>query len=141
MVAETSGRHRGYGKPRSDAGIACQAAAVGRDGSHGKCFGLNNGIRCCDQNCFFRIGSCKLSHCCESIFEDRSSGNPHATFYWSRRGGSRLWRTRWRLPWGLPLSRFRSTNLRTACCEKVSANFNSLYPCESCETAKNQKFP
>ena len=45
----------------------------------------DSGIRCCDQSCFFRTGSYRLSQGCESTFEELSAGNPHATFCGSRR--------------------------------------------------------
>ena len=40
----------------------------------------SNGNRSCDQSCTFPIGSYNLSQCCEPSSEERSAGNPHATF-------------------------------------------------------------
>jgi hypothetical protein len=42
-------------------------------------------LRCCDQSSISHTGSCKLSLCCEPTSEERSAGNPHATFRGSRR--------------------------------------------------------
>jgi hypothetical protein len=85
-LPETSGRCRGYIGPWSAAGNACWAGAVGRDRSHGKCsIGSSSGIRYCDQSYISHTGSYRLSRCCEPIFEERSAGNPHATFCGSRR--------------------------------------------------------
>ena len=39
-----------------------------------------SGSRSCDQSCGCPIGRCKLSQCCEPTPEERSAGNPHATF-------------------------------------------------------------
>ena len=44
----------------------------------------NSGNRSCDQSCTFPMGSYKLSQCCESSSEERSAGNPHATFCGNR---------------------------------------------------------
>src|SRR5262249_56799959 len=41
--------------------------------------------RYCDLNCISRIASCRLSQCCKSTSEERSAGNPHATFCGNRR--------------------------------------------------------
>ena len=46
---------------------------------------INSGIRYCDQSYTSHTGSCRRSQCCEPIFEERSAGNPHATFCGSRR--------------------------------------------------------
>ena len=46
---------------------------------------VKGGFRYCDQSCISPIGSCKLSRCCESTSEERSAGNPHATFCGNRR--------------------------------------------------------
>ena len=44
-----------------------------------------NVIRYSDQSCIYPIGSCRLSLCCDPISEERSAGNPHATFCGNRR--------------------------------------------------------
>ena len=71
---------------RSNAtGTKCCAAGVGPGASRGTCSTrLNSGNRSCDQSCTFPIGSYNLSQCCESSSEERSAGNPHATFCGNR---------------------------------------------------------
>src|ERR1700747_991104 len=71
---------------RSNAtGTKCCAAGAGLGASRGTCSTRSNsGNRSCDQSCTFPIGSYKLSQCCESSSEERSAGNPHATFYGNR---------------------------------------------------------
>src|SRR5215470_4416991 len=71
---------------RSNAtGTKCCAAGAGLGASRGTCSTRSNsGNRSCDQSCTFPIGSYKLSQCCESSSEERSAGNPHATFCGNR---------------------------------------------------------
>jgi 2-deoxy-D-gluconate 3-dehydrogenase len=47
--------------------------------------GSKNSSLCCDQGCISPIGICELSPRCEATSEERSAGNPHATFCGSRR--------------------------------------------------------
>jgi hypothetical protein len=67
---------------RSNAtGTKCCAAGAGPGASRGTCSTRSNsGNRSCDQSCTFPIASYKLSQCCEPSSEERSAGNPHATF-------------------------------------------------------------
>ena len=46
--------------------------------------GLGRAFRCSGHNWLFRIGSSSHSLCCEPVSEERSAGNPHATFCGSR---------------------------------------------------------
>jgi hypothetical protein len=50
--------------------------------------GSKNSSLCCDQGCIFPTGICQPSPRCEATSEERSAGNPHATFC-----GSRGWAT------------------------------------------------
>src|SRR5215471_6761777 len=47
--------------------------------------GLRNSFHCCDPSCISPTRSCKRSPYCEATSEERSAGNPHATFCGSRR--------------------------------------------------------
>src|SRR6185295_10139918 len=72
--------------PWSATGTRCLAVVVGRAEFGGECFiKFVSGFRCCGQSCISLIGSCSLSQCCESTFEERSAGKLHATFCGSRR--------------------------------------------------------
>src|SRR5207245_11620593 len=50
----------------------------------------------CDLSCISLTRSCKLSPRCEATSDERSAGNPHATFCGSRGAGDRPPATRWR---------------------------------------------
>ena len=47
--------------------------------------GSRNSSLCCDHSCISHTRSYKLSPRCEATSEERSAGNPHATFCGSRR--------------------------------------------------------
>jgi RNA-directed DNA polymerase len=65
------------------------AVGVGMARSGGSnSIGSKNSSHCFDQSCISPTGSCKLSPHCESTSDERSAGNPHATFC-----GSRGWAT------------------------------------------------
>jgi hypothetical protein len=54
--------------------------------STGRTFsGSRNSFLCCDPSCISPTGSYKRSPYCEATSEERSAGNPHATFCGSRR--------------------------------------------------------
>ena len=64
----------------------CFAVGAGRARLHGQCsIRSRRYLRYCDQGCISHTGSCKLSPRCEPTSEERSAGNPHATFHGSRR--------------------------------------------------------
>ena len=81
-----AGNYRCTGS-RSVTGTGCYVAAA-RPGaaSPGTCSTRSkSGRRYCNQSCASLIGSCRLLQCCEPTAEERSAGNPHATFCGNRR--------------------------------------------------------
>src|SRR5262245_15474160 len=81
----TSEHCKGYTASWSATGTECCAAGAGRATSHGMYSNRSKrGAHLCDQSCFFPIGRCRLSLCCEPSFEERSAGNLHATICGSR---------------------------------------------------------
>src|SRR5262249_20543023 len=85
----TSGLCRRYTDTWCTTGTKCCAAAAGKVRFGGKYSNESrSGVRSCDQSCIFPIGSYRLSLCCESMAEERSAVNLHATFC-----GSREWAT------------------------------------------------
>ena len=65
---------------REALGVLVKAIASGKYS-----IGLRRAFRCSGHNWLSRIGSSSHSLCCEPVSEERSAGNPHATFCRSRR--------------------------------------------------------